>query len=307
MAEIALDNGLLRAVVNPAYGAGLSACFVKSGGVWLPLMPDSRRPELRLDSACFLMVPYSNRIEHGTFTFQGQVYQLRNGENHAIHGDVRFRPWSVVEQTPHSLCCEFYSRDHMDVNWPWPFEARVEFALDNSALTSKIILWNRGHAAMPAGLGWHPYFSRTLTCVDEPVRVRFTAAGVYPDANDNRIPSGPPQSPDGDLDFSDEKLLSPDFFIDSCYQGFDGNGHIIWPRSKVKIAFQCSQACRHLVLYNPTDRPYFALEPVTLANNGINLFSRGESDSGVAVVPPDGSLEAWLTLSVYLSKDGWNS
>lgn len=307
MAEITLDNGVLRTVVNPEYGASLAAFFAKSGEDWLPLMPDSRRPEIQLDSACFLMIPYSNRIENGTFAFQGQTYQLQNAEDHAIHGDVRFRPWSIVGQTAHSLCCLFNSRDHNNINWPWPFETLVECALDETALTIKIILWNRGDAAMPAGLGWHPYFSRTLTREGEPMRLRFATTSVYPDTHDNRIPSGPPRRPDEDLDFSTEKILPPDLFIDSCYQGYDGNGHIVWPGSNVKIVFDCSPACRHLVLYNPLDKPYFAVEPVTNANNGINLYSGGEPDSGVVILPPDECLEASFTLRVLLSKDDWSS
>ena len=93
-------------------------------------------------------------------------------------------------------------------------------------------------------------------------------------------------------------ILPPDFFIDSCYQGYDGNGHIAWPGSDVKIEFDCSPACRHLVLYNPLDEPYFAVEPATNANNGINLYSGGEPDSGVVVLMPGECMEASFTMRI---------
>ena len=56
-------------------------------------MPVVGDPSYDRDSACFLMVPYSNRIEDGRFSFLKKNYQLDNADQHAIHGDVRERPW----------------------------------------------------------------------------------------------------------------------------------------------------------------------------------------------------------------------
>lgn len=297
MPEITLDNGTLRAVISTDSGAGMLAFFAQVGGAWLPLMPDARLDAVDLDMANFLMIPYSNRIEDGRFTFAGETYQLKNGENHAIHGDTRTRAWHVAEQSDARLVCTFDSQQYDDVNWPWPFAARAEYTLAGNELIMRLALWNRGETAMPAGFGWHPYFNRTLTKPDEPVRLQFKVAGVYPDANNNRIPSGPAQPPAPAQDLSRETTLDPSTFLDVCCQGYDGNGHISWPESDVKLVFDCSDACSHLVLYNPP-KPYFAAEPVTNANNGVNLLAGGDETSGVAVLAPGESLEATYTLRV---------
>ncbi|MCB0085739.1 MAG: hypothetical protein KDE47_32580, partial [Caldilineaceae bacterium] len=87
--EIMLNNGQLRTVITPAQGAGTLSFDVLRGDQWLPIMPDTRRTDCDLTASDFLMLPYSNRIENGRFTFAGQTHQLAHGEHHAIHGDTR--------------------------------------------------------------------------------------------------------------------------------------------------------------------------------------------------------------------------
>jgi aldose 1-epimerase len=152
---------------------------------------------------------------------------------------------------------------------------------------------------MPAGFGWHPYFGRTLTRDGEPVHLQFTVTGVYPDAHNNRIPSGPPQPLTVKQDHSTGKILDPDDFWDACFQGYDGKGAITWPETGLRIAFDCSPECTHLVVYNPP-LPIFAMEPVTNANNGVNQLAAGRADSGVAILEPGGCLSAHFDMHIQI-------
>jgi len=297
MAVIPLENEILRVYVDPEQGTSIKGLYALKGGAWLPLMPDVRQAQTRLDASSFLMIPYSNRIENGAFTFQGQTYQLEGAERHAIHGDVRTRAWRIEHWTVTALHCSFKSVEYENVNWPWPFEARAEYSLQGSVFSQRLTLWNRDESDMPAGFGWHPYFTRALTREREPVYVQFNVAGVYPDAHDNRIPSGPPQPLAEEQDHSTAKLLDPDDFWDACFQGYDGKGSIAWPATGVRIAFSCSPECTHLVVYNPPF-PVFAMEPVTNANNGVNQLAAGWSDSGVAVLGPGECLSARFDMHI---------
>ena len=297
MAVIPLENPYLRVYVDPDQGTSIKGLYARQGDAWLPLMPDVREQTTRLNASSFLMVPYSNRIENGAFTFQGQAYQLREGEQHALHGDVRTRPWTIEHWAATALHCSFHSTEHENVNWPWPFEARAEYSLEGSTFSQRLALWNRGQSAMPAGFGWHPFFSRALTREGEPVHLQFTAAGVYPDAHDNRIPSGPPQPLSARRDHSTSKPLDPDDFWDHCFQGYAGKSEITWPESGVRVTFDCSPECTHLVVYNPPF-PIFAMEPVTNANNGVNQLAAGWPDSGVVVLEPGECLSAQFDMHV---------
>lgn len=296
--EITLNNGQLRTTIAADEGAGTLRFDVLRGNRWLPIMPDARQPTCDLAASNFLMIPYSNRIENGHFTFGGQSYQLENGASHAIHGDTRKRAWRVAQEVSDTtLVCTFDSAEYKSINWPWPFAAQVRFTLDGLTFSSEITLWNRGDTPMPAGFGWHPYFSRSLTQEGEPVVLQVQVSHVYPDANGNRIPSGPAQPLAPGQDFRTGRALPPDLALDACFYGYDGKGRIGWPESGVTLNFDCSPECTHLILYNPP-KPYFAVEPVTNANNGVNLLAAGDETSGVVVLAPGQTLSAVMSLSV---------
>lgn len=295
---VTLSEGPLRAVVDPDAGCGLLALDLVRSRQSLALVPDVHRGRSQLRCSSFLMVPYSNRIADGRFTFGGHGYQLAGAERHAIHGDVRGRPWQVLESGPATLACAFDSAAHERVNWPWPFEARAEFQVTGTRLRQSLALWNRGDVPMPAGLGWHPYFNRQLGPADDEVLIRFRVESEYPDAHGSRIPSGPPGPVAPRRRFAIERALAPDNPLDTCFYGYDGDGWIHWPRSGVRLRFACSDACRHLILYNPEGAPHFAVEPVTNANDGVNLLARREPTAGTVVLEPGQALEARFDLTV---------
>ena len=58
------------------------------------------------------------------------------------------------------------------------------------------------------------------------------------------------------------------------------------------LTFDCSAECGHLVVYNPIEHPFFALEPVTNANDGVNLLAKGDQTSGIRILEPGETLEA---------------
>ncbi|MFC1525957.1 hypothetical protein ACFL6X_04000 [Candidatus Latescibacterota bacterium] len=296
MPAVTLDSGRLRTVIDTDLGTSIMACALRRGGDWLPLMPDVHLGLSELRWASFLMAPYSNRIADGRFTFAGREHQLANAEQHAIHGDVRDRPWEIEDRTPSRLVCRWSSPDCEGVNWPWPFEVRAEYEVAGLELRQRLVVWNRGDEPMPAGCGWHPYFSRQLTPDDGEVRLCLQAEGAYPDAHDTRIPSGPPEAPAPHQDFGQERALDPESFLDTCFCGYDGRGHIHWPGTGVRLDLCCSESCSHLILYNPEGTPHFAVEPVTNANDGVNLLARRESTAGTVALDPGEALEADFAL-----------
>lgn len=293
MAIINLENEFLQVVLNPEHGASVLKFLVKKDKDWISLMPDSQ--------VSFLMIPYSNRIENGTFSFEGKQYQLANKEKHAIHGDVRIRNWSIKNVSSDYICCEFDSNSYSDINWPWSFKVCVEYQLIKNVFCSRLILLNQDKTTMPAGLGWHPYFNRNLTQKQESVFLSMKVKSAYPDAYNNRIPSGYPIPLTSEQDFSTEKLLNPNYFLDTCFYGYDGNGYISWPKTGIKLNFQCS-ACTHLVIYTPLEQPYFAVEPVTNANNGINFYTQNEFQSGIISLSPKKIFEATFKQEVNILK-----
>ncbi len=292
-----LENETLKLKADPARGAGIVSFYAKNRGRDLAIMPDTETDQVGPEMACFLMAPYSNRIEDGRFTFQGAEYELLNSEEHALHGTVRYLPWQIATEGETSLTLRFDSKEHESVNWPWPFVTEVVYELVDNVFASGLRLWNAGHTPMPAGMGWHPFFNRILTANGEPLYLEIDIPRMFPDANDNRIPSGPSDPVHPQLDFSVERLLDPHLFIDNCFIYRNGNGHLRWPESGVTAELMCSKECSHIVFYNPPES-FFALEPVTNANNGVNLFENGDHESGIEVLKPGDKLEATCKIKI---------
>ena len=292
VAPIELGADGLRVVVAPAKGGSLLAMRVKRDDAWLDLMPD---PGSR--GASWLMLPYSNRIRDGRFVFEGREHRLENAKNHAIHGDVRARPWKVVERTPSKLVLAFDSADFPDFNWPWPIRATAVIEVTADRVEQRLRLENRGETTMPAGFGWHPYYRRWLSREGEPVVLGFTAPRIHPDTDADGLPDGPPEAVPAELDFSTPRALGARR-IDACFAGFDGRATIDWPESGVRLEYHCSPNVTHLVCFGPDDRPVLAVEPAANANDGVNRLAAGEADSGVIALPAGEALEATFTVGV---------
>jgi aldose 1-epimerase len=242
------------------------------------------------------MLPYSNRIRDGRFVYDGREHQLTGAKNHAIHGDVRTRPWTIIAQTPSSLVLAFDSTEFPDFNWPWPVRATVGITLLGDQVEQTLRLENRGETTMPAGFGWHPYYRRWLTRDGEPVVLGFTAPRIHPDADADGLPDGPSEPVPADLDFSTPRELGSGR-IDACFAGFDGQATIQWPESGVTLTYACSPNVTHLICFGPEDRPVLAVEPAANANDGVNRLAAGEADSGVIPLAAGGVLEASFTIS----------
>jgi aldose 1-epimerase len=105
------------------------------------------------------MAPYAGRIKDGRFRFDGTAYELPpNNGTHAGHGLVFDVPWQVDgEATDHELTLR------TDLDDRWPFGGRVVETVQLSAtgLSVSLALSNE-ERAMPASLGFHPWFRRKV-------------------------------------------------------------------------------------------------------------------------------------------------
>ncbi len=288
-----LQNESLRCEIDPEAGASIVTLAARLQDRWVPVMRPT--PQEAVESrnssemASFVLLPYSNRIANAHFTFEGKSYDLRPNtpEGHTIHGDVRKRPWHVTDAGPTWLRLRFESRSFPDINYPFPFNANLGYEIDGTGFRAELELENAGTERMPAGMGHHPYYSRTLTNADEEVEVQATFTREYR----GLVPTAPAGPLAPRHDFSTSRALRGDV-VDCCFAGWDGKAVITWPGSGVRAEIDCEPPLRHIILFTPPGKPYFALEPVSNANNGFNLFADGDTDSGVHVLEPGQTMAA---------------
>jgi aldose 1-epimerase len=246
------------------------------------------------------MLPWTNRIKDGVFSFEGGPYKLETNhpDRTAIHGVGRDHAWSIADRSPYSARFVFDSRLVDDVNWPFPFGAVFRVEVGEDWVELDLDVTNLGDERMPCGVGHHPYFNRTLWDDGDELRIRAGVGGRYP--CEEQIPIG--AMVDDEVSAGLRKggpIGNPG--LDDVFGGFDGKAELVWDKSGVKCSMQCSDAYSHLVVFTPRDGdaesapplPWVCVEPVTTVNNAFNSTS---AHSGLRVLEANGTLATRVRL-----------
>lgn len=161
---ITLRNGDTRLVVAPEFGCRWMR--LEAGKVSL-LVPVASLAALKKDpffDGAYLMAPWCNRIPKGRFTFRGQRHALKPNflDGSAIHGDVLARRWKILRRSATAFTAELDSRVGRAFNFPWPVMVRHGIRLTARGVSAWISVKNVGNEPCPAGIGFHPFFPRTI-------------------------------------------------------------------------------------------------------------------------------------------------
>jgi aldose 1-epimerase len=122
-----------------------------------------------------VLIPWPNRLEDGAYEFEGRQHQLPLTEpesRNAIHGLVRWVPWSVRERDESRVVMGHTL--HPRPGYPFALELNIEYALSDSGLRVTTTATNVGRDACPYGTGAHPYLKLGADTVD---RLHLRAPG----------------------------------------------------------------------------------------------------------------------------------
>ena len=305
MPVVYLSSGDLAAQILPDAGASIISLSLNRGAQLVPLMRPTPAEAVQSHNvgqmASFTLVPWSNRIVNAAFDFLGTHSQLRPNtpQGFAIHGDARERSWHVTLQASDALTCVLDSREFSDFNFPFPFVAELNYRVTATAFETSMSLFNVGSSPLPAGFGFHPYFNRGITTgIPDEAQLQLNVSGVYQPLagmHAQQLAESVQHQPAGALsqmvdvppamDFSALQTIGPRD-IDHCFGGWNGQARIVYPSTGLSLDFECDAAFGHVIIYTPPGKPFFAVEPVTHANDGINLLAQGVPGSGVQILPP---------------------
>jgi len=291
-----LTAGPTRLDLLPALGGSIARFATKLGDRWIdwlrPAPADTRDSEA---TACFPLVPFSNRVRHGRFAFGGRQVALPmvgQAGPHFEHGFGWRRPWSVIAHATSDATIEYR---HAADAWPFPFRARQRFVLATAVLAVTIEIANLGTVAMPVGFGLHPYFPRTpQTQLQAPVRSIWTVdAEVMPVA----LTTPPPAGLDPGRGLTVDRVE-----LDNAYAGWTGRARITWPEWRAALTMEADEPLRFLVLYTPRGEPYFCAEPVSHCTDAFNLAAQGRDDTGMIVLQPGQSASATVRFTTAIER-----
>ena len=286
-------------------GTGASLAFGRTrliDGGWYDVLRPTRAAGLKRYSQCssYVLVPFCNRVRDGLLRFGDRTWQLRRnaGDGTAMHGAAHEFPWEVVEQSDTMVTLAFCSADVVGANFPWGFSARVTYALEGARFTVRTELANSSAEAFPAGFGHHPYFQRGVLDPEvSEVQIEVPCELSYP--LEHAMAVGAPGPVPARADYRRVRPLDRSF-VDVCLTGrpADRPVRLEWPASGIAVSLRADDVFSHTVLYVPRRKRYFAVEPVTQANDGFNLMAAGVDGHGVFVLGPGESRSGEFHLDV---------
>jgi aldose 1-epimerase len=288
-ASFCLRAGALELELSPSTGGAISSLDHQGPGGRTPVLRKSNSPlENVLDSSCFPLVPFVNRVRGGCFIFRGREVRLTPnmaGDPSPLHGQGWLNGWDVKRCETSAAVLRFV---HEPGEWPWKYEARQRFRLDPGGLSIRLECRNGSDEPMPCGLGLHPYFNcGPRTRIDTQVTHSWTIdANVLPV---DKVPAS------GRFDLSDRPACGQG--LDHGFAGWSGRARMSDPDWPFDLELS-SPTAGFFQLYSPRQGAIFVAEPVSHANAALNAPEEEWQELGLRVLEPGEAMELEMRLKV---------
>lgn len=288
MSVLTLSHADLALQLAPELGGTMRQFTYRGRNVLRPTRNGAIDP---LETSSFVLVPYANRIAHGSFKFAGRAVRIAPnapGEPYPLHGQGWREPWKarVISERHAILSCEHSAA----AGWPWSYAVEQAHTLNDQGLRIDLTLRNTCDTPMPAGLGWHPYFPR-----QSGARLRAGVRGAWIVDEE-----GIPTSHVADARFGDwtrGEAIERNGAIDHCLTGWSGLAQIDLPAERLVVTIAVSDAMRWLHVYIPSGCDFFCVEPVSHMPNAVNRIEP-HATTGLTVLEPGASLAVWIEVGV---------
>jgi aldose 1-epimerase len=274
---ITLDSANQRLQLAPGMGGSVTAWEWKSGAQEPGQGPASSVPLFRpwngetedlYTTACFPLVPWSNRITGGGFEHEGTFYPVANNrenENYPIHGDGWLQAWEVADQQQDRVKLTIESKNF--AGNPYHYRSTQTFSLLPDGLQIDLTVTHMGDGSLPYGLGLHPYFLR-----NKETRFMSRAEGVWL-SGDDPIPTGYANSLPETWDYNKPAPLEGPL-IDNCFNGWNGKAVIEYPDRGLVLTMVMPDCNGYSLMYRPPGLDYFCFEPITHPIDAFHMPER---------------------------------
>jgi aldose 1-epimerase len=285
---LTLVVGSLELTLLPEVGGSIASFSQLDESGPIPILRGSGSAITALETACFPLVPFSNRIRDGRFTFRGRQVELSPnmaGDPSPLHGQGWLAEWRAEASS--DRYAELYLV-HEPAEWPWRYAARQQFDLDEGGLTAQIECTNEDESPMPCGLGFHPYFPCTRS-----TRLQTRVETVW--TVDDRILPVSCVPAAGRYDISDGPVCGR--ALDNGYGGWSGEASIDDPALPFTLRLSSTDA-GYFQLFSPPGGELIAAEPVSHANAAMNAPESEWPSLGLRILDPGESMSLTMRLDV---------
>jgi aldose 1-epimerase len=225
-----------------------------------------------------LLIPWPNRLQGGTYEFDGRRQQLPLTEperGNAIHGLVRWSPWTVAERGSDRVVVQHLIRPQP--GYPFEVDVRVQYVLLPTGLTVTTTATNVGEEACPYGNGAHPYLTLGTPTVDS-IMLRAPGRSVLL-SDDDGIPTGTVAVAGTEYDFGEPRLIGS-AKLDNAYTELERNADgvasvdLCHEASGAGVTVWMDQTYRYVMVFSgdplpDVNRRSLAVEPMTCPPNAF--------------------------------------
>jgi aldose 1-epimerase len=225
-----------------------------------------------------VLLPWPNRIQDGSYDFDGRRHQLPLTEpehRNAIHGLVRWASWRTAEREPDRVAIEHMLHPHP--GYPFSLALRIEYALSGEGLSVRTVATNLGAEPCPYGAGAHPYLTVGTETIDGVV-LRVPALEVI-HTDERGIPVDSVRVDGSEYDFRDARPIGAtrlDNALTGLERGPDGLARVTLedPRRGVSLTLWADASYRYVMVFTgdplpDVNRRSLAVEPMTCPPNAF--------------------------------------
>ncbi len=243
-----------------------------------------------------VLVPWPNRLQDGSYEFDGRSHQLPLTEPehaNAIHGLVRWTAWRIGEREGHRVLMEYVI--HPQPGYPFTLGLGIEYALTEEGLSVRTTARNRGPDACPYGCGQHPYLTLGTPTVDT---VELHAPGRRVLISDERdLPTGSEPVEGTKYDFSAARAIGTtklDNAFTDLARDDDGRARVrLRDPDGGAVTLWVDESYGYLMLFTGDTRPdvnrrSLAVEPMTCPPNAFRT-----GDSLIRLEPGGSTTSTW--------------
>jgi aldose 1-epimerase len=250
-----------------------------------------------------VLIPWPNRLEDGSYEFDGQHHELPLTEperGNAIHGLVRTAPWRLTEHETSRLVAEHALRPQP--GYPFSLDLRIEYTLSAEGLRVETTATNVGEEACPYGAGAHPYVTVGTPTVD-PAVLRVPARTVL-EADDRGLPRGRSPVAGTEHDFRAPRALGATV-LDDCFTDLERDADglarvaLLEPEGGRAVTVWVDRSYPYLMVFTgdplpDVSRRSLAVEPMTCPPNAFRTgealirLQPGDSTTGIWGIAPVG-------------------
>ena len=225
-----------------------------------------------------VLIPWPNRLEDGSYQFDGRRHQLPLNEperRNAIHGLVRWATWTAVLRQPHRVVMEHIL--YPQPGYPFCLKLSIEYTLSDSGLRVRTTAANIGTVACPYGSGAHPYLTIGPETIDRLI-LRIPGRTVLR-SDERGLPIGEETAAGTENDFREPRSIGA-VPLDHAFTDLDRNANGVArvelrdPDQGIWVSLWVDESYPYLMVFTGDPLPdvrrrSLAIEPMTCPPNAF--------------------------------------